>query len=325
MIVPAADRKSVLAELRRTQPKLTVTSIEPFGEGAKSVVWRVRVDGHEAFALKAFRPEFIGYEQTELDFHETLGGRHDDLGGVVPRLLFSSDGEMPMIATSIVAGEQLLNVRDLNESALRPVYRDLGAVLRTLHEVEFASFGTLPLPADRTIGTNSQYMTERWIHVWEEFVRHGGNRYIASRVRRHLEERAELWDTCGSPRLCHGDTHPGNLLIGRSRDRVRLTGLLDFELAAAADPVLDFAAATTSLVADPGSRVQAMIEGHGEPDGPWRERLALYDLIFAMSDWSYYAKFVARAPQRGCERRMLEITESSRLRVWRSAVKQKLT
>lgn len=319
---PIAD---VAAALERERPDLQVTSIEQLGEGAKSVVWRVRADGPDDFALKVFRPEYVGFEQTELAFHETLGDRHVNLDGVVPNLLFSAAGATPMIATAIVSGEQLLNVRDLDEDALRPVYRRLGDVLRRMHEVEIASFGTLPLPIERTIETNSQYMTERWLHVWERFVHHGGNRYIASRIRRYLEERVELWDTCGTPRLCHGDAHPGNLLIGRTEAGASLTGLLDFELAAAADPVLDFASATTSLVARPESRLEAMIEGHGEPEGPWRERMRMYNLIFAMSDWSFYATYVARAPQRECERRMLEITDSSRLRVRRSAAKRRLT
>lgn len=324
MSVPAADRESVLTALRREQPGLTVESIDQLGEGAKSVVWRVSATDREDFALKAFRPEFAGFEQTELAFHERLGDREVELAGVVPSLLFATGGEMPMIATTLVFGEQLLNVRDLDEHQLRPVYRSLGELLRKLHEVEIASFGTLPLPTERTIETNSQYMTERWVHVWEGFVHHGGNRYIASRIRRYLEEREELFDTSGSPRLCHGDAHPGNLLIARDADLPRLSGLLDFELAAAADPVLDFASATTSLVANPNSRIAAIIEGHGEPEGPWRERLAMYDLIFAMSSWSFYATYVARAPQRRCERRMLEITDSSRLRVWRSAAKRRL-
>lgn len=324
--VPAADRQAVRDALASVRPELRVESLEPLGEGFKSVVWRVRAAGEDDFALKAFKPKYHGFERTELDFHQQLGERCHELEGLIPRLLFVSRGDLPLIATTMLEGEQLLTLPKLDAADRAPIYRKLGAVLAVLHGKELPSFGALPVGEERTIATNAQYMTERWVNCWNGFRHHGANPYLASRARQFLLEREELWDTGGTPRLCHADAHPGNILVSRGSDgHLRFSGLLDFEVATATDPAFDLAAACTSLVRDPKARIEAMIEGHGDPMGPWRERLAMYDVMLAMSDWTVYAKYVARSPQRECERRILSITDSSRLRVWRSAVKRTVT
>lgn len=319
---PAAD---VASALTRERPDLRVTAIAPLGEGVKSEVWRISADGIDDFALKIFRPKYRGSERTELAFHEALGAAHADLVGMIPQLLFASDGEVPMIATSLLEGEQLLNAGTVDRADRFGIYRGIGMALAVLHRVDMPAFGALPLGDDRKSDSNAQFMTERWTRVWNGFRDHGGNDHLAMRAWRYLSEREELWDTCGPPRLCHGDAHPGNVLVARTGKGLRFVGLLDFESAAATDPVYDFAAASTSLVDDAKSLVEALVEAHGEPEGPWRERLAMYALVKAMSDWSFYAEYVARAPQRECERRMIEITESSRMRVWRSAARRALT
>lgn len=324
--VPAADAHAVRAALAIARPELRVESLETIGEGIKSVVWRVRSAGQDDFALKALKPKYHGFERTEIAFHEALGDGHRELVGVIPQLLFVSRGELPLIATSILDGEQLLNVGGLDRADHRPIYRRLGEVLAVLHRKVMPSFGAMPVGEERSIATNAQYMTERWMNCWNGFRHHGANPYLASRARKFLLEREELWDTGGAPRLCHADAHPGNILVARGDDgRIRFSGLLDFEVATATDPAFDFAAACTSMVKDPAARIEAMIEGHGEPDGPWRERMAMYHVMLAMSDWAFYAQYVARSPQRVCERRILEITGASRVRLWRSAAKRRLT
>lgn len=324
--VPAASARAIRDALARERPDLRIESLEPLGEGVKSVVWRVSAVDEDDFALKAFKPKFHGFERTELAFHKALGDDRAELEGLIPRLLFVSRGELPMLATTMLEGEQLLNAGTVDRASLGSIYRALGEVLAVLHSKVQPSFGALPVGEDRSIMTNAQYMTERWVNCWNGFCRHGANPYLASRARQFLLEREELWDTGGGPRLCHADAHPGNVLVVREGDgRVRFSGLLDFEVATATDPVFDFAAACTSLVKDPEHRIKAMVDGHGEPDGPWRQRLAMYDVMLAMSNWVFYAEHVARAPQRVCERRILKITEASRLRTWRSETKRKLT
>lgn len=325
-LAPAADAQAVRAALALERPELRVESLERIGEGVKSVVWRVRADDEDDFALKALKPKFHGYERTEIAFHEALGEGHRELEGVIPRLLFVSRGELPLIASTMLEGEQLLNLRGFDHADCGPIYRRLGEVLAVLHRKELPSFGAMPVGEERSIATNAQYMTERWVNCWNGFRHHGANPYLAARARKFLLEREELWDTGGSPRLCHADAHPGNVLVVRDDDgRVRFSGLLDFESSVATDPAFDLAAACTSLVKDPGERIEAMVEGHGEPEGPWRERVAMYHVMLAMSDWAFYAQYVARSPQRVCERRILEITDSSRVRFWRSQAKRAVT
>lgn len=310
---PAEDAASVLAELERLRPDLAGATVDPLGAGIKSVVWRVTAAGSEPFALKAFRAKYRSLAATEVGFHLAAKGVVAEL----PALLFA-DEEAGLVATTICPGEPLMHAPLGTDAELGAISESVGRALAKIHSVSMPGYGALPLGTSREIAGNREHMVDRWRAVWREFVGHGGNAYLAGEVRRYLEEREELWDTASGPRLCHGDARPGNVLVQRGADRrFAMTALIDYELAFAGDPVLDLAAAKAAVVDRP-INFDALIAGYGDPGEGWRERLKMYELVVAMSDWSFFAEYVARAPQRPCERRMIAITRASRLRVWRA-------
>ena len=88
--------------------------------------------------------------------------------------------------------------------------------------------------------------------------------------------------------------HAGNLLARASDEKLRLTGLLDFEGALAGDPLMDVAKALFYL--DAASK-RAVLEGYGATGREkWSQTLDLYHLYFIIELWCWMAQIGNRQP-----------------------------
>jgi len=88
---------------------------------------------------------------------------------------------------------------------------------------------------------------------------------------------------CAQPVLCHNDFHARNVLGEQRSGTLRLSGILDFEGAQAADPLMDLA---KTLYCDPDvddAKRTALLDGYGDPARKdWRKTVDLYYLLLSL-------------------------------------------
>jgi aminoglycoside phosphotransferase (APT) family kinase protein len=179
----------------------------------------------------------------------------------------------------------------LTESGRAAVLRELGAYLAALHAVPAAGFGPLVRRGTAYAGAAAT--------LWDAVLRDFEARLaplppsvLPDHRRRALRARlAGARDLLGRPRgaLLHGDYRLKNALLAEGPGGWRVSGIVDFEMAAAGDPAQDLAYLLYSLrsddprrpdVLDPGD-VAAVCAGYGCPAPPaddLRRRVLLYQL-----------------------------------------------
>src|SRR5262249_33724014 len=113
---------------------------------------------------------------------------------------------------------------------------------------------------------------------------------LGGRVAAYVSAHGHLLHACAQPVLCHNDFHARNVLASKSSGTLRLSGLLDFEGAQAADPLMDLA---KTLYCDPhvdAARRARLLDGYGEPERQhWRETVALYYVYYILEFWCWMA------------------------------------
>jgi Ser/Thr protein kinase RdoA (MazF antagonist) len=172
---------------------------------------------------------------------------------------------------------------------LTSVYRQMGALLRRVHQIPMEAYGYVvaegihePKP------TNAGYMDFAFDEAFRLFRDRGGDADLGRRLEARAADRDILAVSAG-PVLCHDDFHQANLLC--EPDGVggpRLSGLLDFGNARAADALFDLAK-TLFITAhqDPNAN-GPLREGYGPLDNPDPDRaLWLYLLYHRVVMWAY--------------------------------------
>jgi aminoglycoside phosphotransferase (APT) family kinase protein len=185
----------------------------------------------------------------------------------------------------------------------RAVLRELGAHLAAIHAVPVAGFGRLVRRGDAYAGPD----TTLWDAVRRDFdarLERLPAAVLPPPRRRVL--RARLVGARGlldRPRgaLLHGDYRLKNTLLARGAGGWRVSGIVDFELAAAGDPAQDLAYLLYSLRPDdpgipdaPLGGVAAVCAGYGCPaplEGGLRRRVLLYQLGHAVGHLFWEVSF----------------------------------
>jgi aminoglycoside phosphotransferase (APT) family kinase protein len=188
-------------------------------------------------------------------------------------------------------GEHVYSVLDqLDDTELAQINRQIGAVLRTLHEVTFESFGYVG--TDGIVEpheTNLAYMRFQFDKKLREFADLGGDDDLRLSIERHVAERDELLVGCRRASLCHDDCHYGNVLVLPAADGRWVSGLLDFENVVAGDPLLDLAKAHCYSPRRSEALLAALVEGYGDLRADWRDALDLYVLYHRLELWDWFA------------------------------------
>lgn len=317
--------------LDRADGTLRAESAERLGEGIKSDVWLIDASDGGRYIAKAFKSEYAWCVACEDAFFAAFeAGAPTGIDGVPRRLASIDDREVfdrPVTVHHYAPGKPMLRANGFSDEDQFDSYRALGRVLRRLHEIDQPNFATLPIdPETDEPRSNRDYMTGRWANSWNHFVASGGSRYLASRIRSYLLDREELWDRCTAPKLCHGDPHPANVIVERGDDGVvRFSALIDWEVAIAGDPIFDLANSIFNSVGDREAKLRALTEGYGDLPSDWRDRYDAYVVYFALANWTFVSRYGARAPLRKLDRELAELTGSSRSRMFRSAVRRRLS
>lgn len=189
------------------------------------------------------------------------------LGRLIPRTLAADfthqlldrDYLVQTLLPGVPASQQLSGY---SASALRCLYRELGSVTRTIHDVRGPAFGPVAGPSHPTW---SSALIARFEQLAAEFTAAGLDAGPAHRMveasRRH---RAEL-DEITVPALLHGDLWTLNLLVDPDPDRPAITGVLDCDAASWGDPMSDWT--INRVLSRPGAEVDAFWQAYGGPAG----------------------------------------------------------
>lgn len=141
-------------------------------------------------------------------------------------------------------------------SALRWLYRELGSVTRTVHDVTGPVAGPFH-------DTWSLALIAQFEQLAAAFTAAGLDADPAHRMieasRRH---RAEL-DEITIPALLHGDLWTLNILLDSDPARPKITGVLDCDAASWGDPMSDWT--INRVLFRPGTEVDAFWQTYGRP------------------------------------------------------------
>jgi aminoglycoside phosphotransferase (APT) family kinase protein len=189
------------------------------------------------------------------------------LGSLVPRTLavdfthqlVNRDYLVQTKLAGVPASERLAS---FSPSALRRLYRQLGSVTRTIHDVTGRAFGPVAGPFHDTW---SAALIAGFERLAGAFAAAGLDPEPAHRMidasRRH---RAAL-DEVTVPALLHGDLWTLNILVDTDPARPTITGVLDCDAASWGDPMSDWTIAR--VLSRPGAEVDAFWQTYGRPAG----------------------------------------------------------
>jgi len=181
----------------------------------------------------------------------------------------------------------------LRDPGIESAYRQMGELLRRLHAIPMQAYGYIRGQGiESPSATNAEYMAKAFEGVFRWFRDLGGDADLGRRLERLATEGFNLLAEGSGPVLCHDDFQQGNLLALHSPDGdLRLSGLIDFGNARAADSLFDLAKALfCSAHEDPRSR-QPLLDGYGPIGHPEPERaLWLYTLFHRASMWCWLTR-----------------------------------
>jgi len=285
-----ADAMIALADTR-----LRAKAITRLDGGTNSAVFEVRTSGGRALVVKVYSDLFHWKMEKEVFVYGLLEGH--TLTAPVPVVLAADDSKtlLPrnVLVLTKLEGEHVLSLLDrLDDDELAHVNRQVGAFLRSLHEVGFDRFGYVG--ADGIVAphdTNLAYMRFQFDKKLREFAGLGGDDELRRRIERHLAAREDVLAGCRRASYCHNDCHYGNVLVLRDADGPRMSGMLDFENVLAGDPLLDLAKAHCYSPRRNETLLAALVDGYGELRPGWREALDLYVLYHWLELWDWFASF----------------------------------
>lgn len=274
-------------------------------EGAKGTVFIVGCDDGSAFVIKIYGHEYTERMLKEQRLYRLL--EHSSLP--LPRVIGwdekDEDFNCAVMIMSVVDGVPLLDVLPrLSAEELMSVYRQIGVMQREIHKVTFDRFSLLLDIAASGHDDNVGLMRERCGAAIAELRKHGGSESLAVGLESYFRAHEVLFARCNQAVLCHNDFHEANILVDLAQGEVKITGLIDFENALAADPLFDLAKTHNHARRGSDQTLGALIGGYGELPPDWRKPFDLYVLFHALELRNWYAIVGAGWMLPAVERRM---------------------
>ena len=243
--------------------------------------------------LKVYPQAFQWKMHKEVAITGRLEGR---LTVPIPRILLADDSKallaLNFVVLNNVDGEILSALEKvLAKQEVLSAYAQMGRLLREFHQIRFEAFGYIgPHGVWDPHPTNHAYVAARFDSKLKEFMERGGDPRLARRVAARVSSGAHLLHGCATPVLCHNDFHARNVLATNKSGTLRLSGIVDFEGAQAADPLMDLA---KTLYCDPDvddTKRAALLDGYGIPGrNHWRQIIDLYYLYYILEFWCWMA------------------------------------
>jgi aminoglycoside phosphotransferase (APT) family kinase protein len=182
-----------------------------------------------------------------------------------------------------------VTVRSLiGESGIDTAYRQMGQLLRRLHNIPMTAYGYIVADGiRRPQPSNDEYMRMAFAQAFRQFREQTGDEALTRRLEEKAQLRFDLLKYSAGPVFSHDDLQQGNVLARRDMNgSLELTGLIDFGNARAGDALFDLAKALFCCAhEDPSSR-EPVLAGYGAIDHPDPdEALWLYTLFHRVVMW----------------------------------------
>ena len=246
-----------------------VRQIVELGVGTYNNTYRVELaDGEPVILRIAPEPAHAGPGSPEAMRNEYAALPFlAPLGRLVPRTLAADfthqlldrDYLVQTVLPGVPASQRL---PEYSPSALRHLYRELGAVTRTIHDVTGATFGPVAAPAHTSWRAALIAQLEQLADAYTAAGLDAGP--VAQLIAACWRHRAAL-DEITVPALLHGDLWTLNLLVDTDPDRPTITGVLDSDTASWGDPLADWT--ITRALSKAGTEVDAFWQTYGRPSG----------------------------------------------------------
>ena len=265
-------------------PDDLLESSEVVANGFFNMTYRVRLARRGEVYLRVAPPEgapVMRYERSALRA-EVMALRlvRDRTSVPVPDVIVVDDSRESIarsfIVLSAIKGEALDDARSgLDASQLRDLGASIDDVHRQFHGIAGEAFGPVVRPAPKSA---------RWSEVLAELVedviadaRDASHRLPvdANRIRRIVHASAATLDLVTRPVFVHWDLWDGNLFVDSTKSRI--SGVIDFERAIWADPLMDFAFRRSAPRWEGTVYLRSLIA-----TVPARLRSAIYDVYFLM-------------------------------------------
>jgi aminoglycoside phosphotransferase (APT) family kinase protein len=288
----AALSSAIESALALVDPELRAEKITKLAGGIVSAVFEVAMTDGRSVVAKVY-PDHAAPER-EVAVLRLLEERR--LAAPIPAVLAVDESRKIVVLTKL-EGEALRSRLDLHEHELVEVNRQVGAFLRSLHDVDCDRFGDAH-------DANLDFMRAQFAARLGEFRKLRGDDPLRRRIADHVADRDELFAGCRRAVLCHNDCHDANVLVVGTR----VSGVLDFEGAVAADPLFDLAKSYCYSSRQSEELLVALVEGYGDVRDGWRDTFDLYVLYHLLQLWDFYAALGITDP-------LAELAEELRLRV----------
>lgn len=268
-------------------------------DGGNSTAFRVDRNDADPVVLKIYDD----LHQAESANETYASGLLADTGIPVTRFLafdqsrsrlpfrFAVTNYLPGVSVDALKGEP--DVADL--------YRQMGQMLRRLHAVRmpgYGRFGATGMPDP--VATNAEFLGRHAAVIFRNFRHQGGDDALATRLEAIVADCLPGLSCSNGAVFAHDDFQPHNVLAERTADgRVRLTGLVDFGNARAADAVFDLAKALFCSEHDAPGSTPHILEGYGRIDHPDPTgAIWLYTLMHRTTMW-FWLRHVGVIPDSG--------------------------
>ena len=171
------------------------------------------------------------------------------------------------------------------------LYRQMGALLRALHEIRMPVYGAFGAAGivDPLV-SNGAFVRKLIVNSFEWFAAMGGEPALDARLREIAEARFNsVVPHSRGPVFAHDDLHPNNVLaVEDAPGKLVLSGLIDFGNARAADAVLDLAKCLFCSEHDAPGSTPHLLDGYGRIDHPDPEgALWYYTLLHRVTMWCW--------------------------------------
>jgi Ser/Thr protein kinase RdoA (MazF antagonist) len=256
-----------LEAARQLLPDLDVVDIAPLDGGEVHANYGMRTDDGRELVLKVYRGELAWKLDKEAYLLDLVQGLV-----LVPELVQAGQG---MLVMTRLPGRP---ARFTDDDPVG-VSRQLGGLLADLHTITFDAFGYIGARVTSPVATNLEYMRRRI-----ERKVPSGPPDLRDSLARHFAEREAAFEGCETAVLCHNDAHDANVLV----EDGRITGLIDWENAVAADPIFDLAKAWAFSDGRSDETLDALVEGYGPLRSDWREAFDLYVVDHLLELWVWF-------------------------------------
>lgn len=245
-----------------------------------------RVPG-EPLIRKRYAEEWRWKQAKEVHVYSLLAG----VPGA-PSVVAVEDGVTTM---TLVPGTPLSDAQ-VPPECHRDVYRQIGELLHTIHQLTQPEFGYITTEIVDPEQHNTAYMRRQFRVTLDRFRELGGDPATHEVATERVAERAGLFGLCPGAVLCHNDLHEGNVLVEPDGDGWRLRGFIDVENAISADPMMDLAKTVQYELSRSPAKYAGLLAGYGPLPRSGLARIELYRLYHALELWNFFRDNGTTAP-----------------------------